>query len=111
MLSTLEDGQLTELSAPMVISPLQQPLVSVIVSETQPPQDNVGFSSCTLHAVFITASPADTQIACLALHFPILVSGKHSQQGLKQNPTERRSLGIPQSESPSPQHKVFSTGS
>lgn len=73
----------------MVISPLQQPLLPVIVSETQAPQHNVGFSSCKFHAVFITASPADTQVVCLAVHFPILVSGKHSQQGLNQTKSNR----------------------
>lgn len=56
--------------------------------DTGPPRQ-CGISSCKLRAVFITASPAGAQIACLALHFPILVSGKHSQQGLNQIKSNR----------------------
>lgn len=52
-------------------------------------QDSVGFSSGKLLAVFITASPADTWIVCLALQFPVLISGKHSQQGLNRTKSNR----------------------
>jgi len=38
--------QLAELSALMVVSPLQQPLVAVIISEAQAPEDDVVSSSC-----------------------------------------------------------------
>lgn len=40
----------------------------VVISETQAPQDNVGFS-CKLHAVVITASPADTQMSGTAFPY------------------------------------------
>lgn len=56
------------------------------------------FSSYKLHIIFITSSFADTQIRCLALHFPILISGKHSQQGLNQTKSNRMEEFEPQSE-------------
>lgn len=56
------------------------------------------FSSYKLHIIFITSSFADTQIRCVALHFPILISGKHSQQGLNQTKSNRMEEFEPQSE-------------
>lgn len=68
MLSTLEDGQLAELSALMVIPPLQQPLVQWLSQRHRPPKTMWAFS-CKLHAVVITATPADAQMSGTAFPY------------------------------------------
>lgn len=86
MLSTLEEGQLAELSAVMVISPLQQPLVQWLSQRHTPPKTMWAFPA---NSMLLSLQHLLQTHKCLALHFPILISGKHSQQGLNQTKSHK----------------------